>query len=223
MENTLALFSKENGLDAKSYEKLQKFAKLRFKAFGKRTSLFDYHIKAKSHTQVYSFAVTLFVKAATESQAALVAKKLKKEFLLDGGFVTTLTESSHQWDMPNGWAPLQWITIKGLLNYGYKELAFEGAKRFIKLNESLYKEMGTILEKVNVRDYTANVSRGEYKLQQGFGGQTAFYLSLRKSFSRPSFRKIKVNPLCSPIPNGCANRFAIGINCFNHKCQSSYC
>jgi len=183
MENTIALSDKESGLDAKSYEKAAKFRKTAIqKLFWKKDFFFDYHIKAKSHTQVHSLAAVtpLFVKAATESQAALVAKKLKKEFLLDGGFVTTLTESPHQWDMPNGWAPLQWITIKGLLNYGYKELALEGAKRFIKLNESLYKEMGTILEKVNVRDYTADVARGEYTLQQGFGWTNGVLLKLAK-------------------------------------------
>ena len=39
-----------------------------------------------------------------------------------------------QWDYPNGWAPLQWITYKGLKNYGKTALADTIAERWINLN-----------------------------------------------------------------------------------------
>ena len=92
--------------------------------------------------------------------------------------MTSLTEGEHQWDMPNGWAPLQWITIKGLLNYGHTDLALEGARRWLALNEKLFAEKGTLLEKYNVRDCTANVARGEYAPQQGFGWTNGVAIAL---------------------------------------------
>jgi alpha,alpha-trehalase len=54
--------------------------------------------------------------------------------LQDGGVVTTLINTEQQWDWPNGWAPLQWIAIKGLDNYGEKGLAAESAHHWAHLN-----------------------------------------------------------------------------------------
>ena len=68
-------------------------------------------------------AFPLFFQLATEQQARAVARTIEKKFLMPGGVVTTLETTGQQWDAPNGWAPLQWITIVGLENYGYHELA----------------------------------------------------------------------------------------------------
>ncbi|MCB1081592.1 MAG: trehalase, partial [Chlamydiia bacterium] len=129
----------------------------------------DMHTKKPTPSKTLAGATPLFTRAATQAQADAVAKILEKDFLLPGGFVTSLKESGHQWDMPNGWAPLQWITIQGLLNYGHKELALEGARRFLALIKKIYQETGTLHEKYNVRDCSLSVARGEYHPQQGFG------------------------------------------------------
>ncbi|QVL54689.1 MAG: hypothetical protein KFB95_05045 [Simkaniaceae bacterium] len=181
MEETLACFSKDLQIKQTNYSKAATLRKAAIqKLFWKDDFYFDYHFPSKKHTPTYSLAAAtpLFVKVATEEQASAVAKKLEKDFLLDGGFVTSLTEGMHQWDMPNGWAPLEWITIKGLLNYGYTDLALEGARRWLALNEKIFNEKGTLLEKYNVRECTANVARGEYELQQGFGWTNGVALKL---------------------------------------------
>jgi len=148
--------------------------------FWKDNFFFDYHLPSQKCTSIITLAAAtpLFVKACTQEQADLVAMKLEKELLLDGGFVTSLSEGIHQWDMPNGWAPLQWITIQGLLNYGHNDLALEGAKRWLALNEKIFKEKGTLFEKYNVRDCSVSVTRGEYDLQQGFGWTNGVALAL---------------------------------------------
>ncbi len=148
---------------------------------------YDIHLSTKKPTpsKTLAAATPLFVGAATQKQADCVAEKLEKHFLLPGGFVTSLTEGEHQWDMPNGWAPLQWITIKGLLNYGHTDLALEGARRWLALNEKLFDEKGTLLEKYNVRDCTANVARGEYAPQQGFGWTNGVAVALMELISTP--------------------------------------
>ena len=58
-----------------------------------------------------------------EDEAKAVADRIEKDFLQDGGVVTTLTETEQQWDWPNGWAPMQWVTIQGLREYGFHALA----------------------------------------------------------------------------------------------------
>ena len=181
LEETLTLFSKALEKNPKAYSLAAAKRKQAIQTlFWKNDFFFDYHYLNKTHTPIYSLAAStpLFVKACTQKQADLVAQKLKKSFLLKGGFVTSLTESPHQWDMPNGWAPLQWITVQGLLHYGHHELAMEGAKRWLNLNEETFLQEGTLFEKYNVRDCSVDVTRGEYELQQGFGWTNGVALKL---------------------------------------------
>ncbi|MFX5574588.1 trehalase family glycosidase, partial [Acinetobacter baumannii] len=75
---------------------------------------FDYDFIKKQQKDVYSLAAlfTLFFKIATTEQAKSIAAVVEKNFLKEGGLLTTLQTSGQQWDAPNGWAPLHYITIK---------------------------------------------------------------------------------------------------------------
>lgn len=189
LESTLANFSKRLNLHDKCL-KYQALAKSRRKAIirlfwnEKKKFFFDYHFLRKKQTPVWSLAgvFPLFHQIATKKQAEGVICHLKEQFLLSGGFVTSLYEGTHQWDMPNGWAPLQWTTIRALLNYGKEKLAKEGARRWIGLNQKIYGETGKLLEKYNVRDCSSSVARGEYALQEGFGWTNGVALSLLELF-----------------------------------------
>jgi alpha,alpha-trehalase len=64
----------------------------------------------------------LFLRIATEGHARVVAANVERKLLDVGGLATTLIESGQQWDAPNGWAPLQWIAVVGLRNYGFDQL-----------------------------------------------------------------------------------------------------
>ena len=97
-----------------------------------------------------------------------MAQKLKNDFLCQYGLVTTLTETGQQWDYPNGWAPLQWISIKGLKNYNYNELAKEIAGRWINGNVEWYRKTGKLVEKYNVVSGIKGQG-GQYPGQDGFG------------------------------------------------------
>ncbi|WP_194847144.1 trehalase family glycosidase [Candidatus Neptunochlamydia vexilliferae] len=183
LEETLARFAKDPAPYAAAAAKRKKAIQT---LFWKEDFFFDYNFKKKEPSPTLSLAgvTPLFVKAATPEQAEACVKRLYIDFLKDGGFVTTLTESGHQWDMPNGWAPLQWITIQGLLNYGYTDLAMEGARRWLALSEKIFKETGTLLEKYNVRDCSLDIARGEYALQQGFGWTNGVNCALLKRLPR---------------------------------------
>ena len=67
----------------------------------------------------------LFFGIATPAQTQAIAQKLETSFLKAGGLVTTLETTGQQWDAPNGWAPLQWIGIRGLERYGYQKSPYE--------------------------------------------------------------------------------------------------
>jgi alpha,alpha-trehalase len=132
---------------------------------------FDYQFEEKRTTGIFTLAAVfpLFFKVASERQAELVAATLEKHFLKSGGLVTTLSETSQQWDAPNGWAPLQWMAYKGLQNYGFDQLANEIKTRWVSLNKQVYTETGKMTEKYNVIDSDKAGGGGEYPNQDGFG------------------------------------------------------
>jgi len=141
----------------------------------------DFNLKTKARTQISSLATLfpLFYKMVPQENADLVAAFVEKYFLKPGGLITTLNETGQQWDAPNGWAPLQWIAVKGLDNYGHIDLARTIAKRWIALNEKVFKETGKFVEKYNVEDIELAAGGGEYPVQDGFGWTNGVYVALK--------------------------------------------
>lgn len=131
----------------------------------------DYNFHHGQSTGQLSLAGTfpLYARIATTKQAAAVAHKVKSDFLKEGGLVSTLTDNGQQWDAPNGWAPLQWIAIEGLRNYGFNELAEEIKARWIKTNVQVFAQKGKMIEKYDVVKADRIGGGGEYPLQDGFG------------------------------------------------------
>ncbi len=122
----------------------------------------------------------LFFSLANADQAQKMMKIIKNEFLVDGGVQTSLINSGQQWDAPNGWAPLQWITIKGLRNYSFNALADIIKNNWLAINEKIYHKTGKMLEKYNVVDSDLETGGGEYPVQDGFGWTNGVFLSLSR-------------------------------------------
>ncbi|HEX6914744.1 MAG TPA: trehalase family glycosidase, partial [Chitinophagaceae bacterium] len=120
----------------------------------------------------------LYFKLADKKSAARVADFLRRNFLKEGGVVTTLQYTGQQWDAPNGWAPLQWITVVGLENYGYHQLAKEIAIRWVNLNKKVFRETGKLMEKYDVVNLKRKAGGGEYPSQDGFGWTNGVLLAL---------------------------------------------
>lgn len=123
-------------------------------------------------------AFPLYFKIASGEQAQQHAKIMVDRLLLPGGFVTTEIASGQQWDYPNGWAPLQWVGIKGLEHYGQSELAYDIAQRWISVNKKVYRNTGKMMEKYNVADTSLVAGGGEYPTQDGFGWTNGVVLGL---------------------------------------------
>ena len=126
----------------------------------------------------------MYVGIASQAQADAVAKVLKEKFLKKGGLVTTLQTTEQQWDSPNGWAPLHWVTIKGLRNYGHQDLADEIKARWVKTCVDLFKKEGKLVEKYNVIHPHEGGGGGEYELQDGFGWTNGVLMALLKEEKR---------------------------------------
>jgi alpha,alpha-trehalase len=141
---------------------------------------YDFHREARTKTLSLAGAFPLYAGIASQDQAKKVAERIKVDFLKTGGVVTTLEETDQQWDRPNGWAPLQWITIEGLRRYGYDDLADDIRDRWLQLNEQVFDETHRLVEKYNVLGGDGLGGGGEYVLQDGFGWTNGVYVALKK-------------------------------------------
>jgi alpha,alpha-trehalase len=115
---------------------------------------------------------------ATPAQGKLVAQHLQNEFLRPGGLLTTTNPSGQQWDAPNAWAPLEYLSVVGLRRYQQQALADTVAHRWTRLNVRVFNQTGKMLEKYNVENTTLLAGGGEYPLQDGFGWTNGVLLKL---------------------------------------------
>ncbi|MEJ7812432.1 MAG: alpha,alpha-trehalase TreF [Gemmatimonadaceae bacterium] len=123
-------------------------------------------------------ATPLYFGLATPEQGRAVAARLERDFLKPGGFVTTLIASGQQWDAPNGWPPLEWLTMEGVRRYGRADLADAARERWLALNRRTYRATGKMTEKYDVADLNRPAGGGEYPNQDGFGWTNGVALAL---------------------------------------------
>ena len=132
-------------------------------------------------------AAPLYFGLATSEQGRRVAARLERDFLKPGGFVTTTFASGQQWDAPNGWPPLEWLTIEGVRRYDRADLADAARDRWLALNRRTYRATGKMTEKYDVVDLNRHAGGGEYPTQDGFGWSNGVALALVKTLD-PSER-----------------------------------
>jgi alpha,alpha-trehalase len=111
----------------------------------------------------------LFVAMASKPQAEGVARTVSRELLKAGGVATTPLVTGQQWDAPNGWAPLQWMSVSGLRGYAILPLAESIACRWMISVNRVYAENRKLVEKYDVIATGRPGGGGEYPLQDGFG------------------------------------------------------
>jgi alpha,alpha-trehalase len=145
---------------------------------------FDYDIDSRRTTSVPTLAgmFPFFFGIAEKNQMAPAQLVLQKQLLKPGGVVTTPRYTGQQWDAPNGWAPLQWITIIGLERYSRPSLARTIATRWVNLNLRVYKQTGKLTEKYDVVHADKKGGGGEYPTQDGFGWTNGVLLALMKKY-----------------------------------------
>ena len=122
----------------------------------------------------------LFVRAAWPERAVKTLHTVSEQLLQERGLATTTIQTGQQWDAPNGWAPLHWLTIKGADHYGGNpKLAKEVGTRFLADVKQVYASEHKLVEKYVVEGPNAGGGGGgEYPLQDGFGWTNGVTLKL---------------------------------------------
>lgn len=163
----------------KQKEKLRSLAIRKYFWSSKQQWYCDVELGSGKHSPYLSLAgmYPLYVGTATRHQARQAVQTFNRLFLKAGGAVTTPYTTGQQWDAPNGWAPLQWISFKGLIRYRFTSTASLLRSRWLKTCLRGYKETGTLKEKYNVVSWE-EASGGEYATQIGFGWTNGVYKAL---------------------------------------------
>lgn len=159
---------------------------------------FDYDYKYDAQGKFYSLAgfVPLWAKLATYEEAKRAKEKLS---LFETPYGLTITAKTSmpehlrfdhvpealrisieellepkQWDYPNIWPPLEYLTVIGLLRYGFVDDAQRIMEKSVKANDHVFKKYGYLLEKLDAttgekpKDYW-------YAAQLGFGWTNAVF------------------------------------------------
>lgn len=146
---------------------------------------YDYNYAKKRRGTVSSLAgfYPLWAGMATKAQAKAMVKSLRR-FENKGGLASTDVQQLNQyvpgvmptqWAYPNGWAPLHYLIVKGLQNYGYHADARRIAMKWINTNLAWFNKHGVFLEKYNVVSPDKPPNKGVYPSQTGFGWTNAVF------------------------------------------------
>ena len=146
---------------------------------------YDYNYVKEKRGNVSSLAAyfPMWAGMVTEKQAAALVKSLRR-FENKGGLATTdaLPLGQYmpgsmpvQWAFPNGWAPLHFIVVEGLLRYGYHADAKRIAMKWLRTNLEWFNQNHVFLEKYNVVNPEKPPQKGVYPSQTGFGWTNAVF------------------------------------------------
>jgi len=146
---------------------------------------YDYNYVKEKRGSVSSLAAyfPMWAGMVSEKRAEQLVKALRR-FENQGGLATTSAQPLGryvpgsmpvQWAFPNGWAPLHFIVVEGLLRYGYHEDAKRIALKWVKNNLDWFNANGVFLEKYNVVNPDKPPQKGVYPSQTGFGWTNAVF------------------------------------------------
>ena len=139
---------------------------------------YNFRLQQSSPQQTIAGVFPLDFNIPDAGQAAKMANTIKIKFLKKRGVATSFKRTGQQWDSPNGWAPMQMMTITGLQNYHQDALAKDIAMRWVNTNISVFNQTGKLTEKYNVSDTNTKAGGGEYPQQDGYGWTNGVLLYL---------------------------------------------
>lgn len=122
----------------------------------------------------------LWAGAASPQQAEAMRRQLKL-FEHRGGLAMSTRDTGAQWDAPYGWAPTNWLAVKGLEDYGFHDDALRISCKFTGTIDRSFARDGTIREKYNMLLGNAEVkiTAGYKQNVIGFGWTNGVYLKMR--------------------------------------------
>ena len=181
-------------------DRAQKRKKMMNKLFWnqKKGFFFDYGYVYERQSDFLSLAgfVPLWAGIADLKQAEQVLEKLFL-FETEYGLVITARESlapkinlskfpvrfrpvveevikPKQWDYPNIWPPLEYLTITGLLRYGFLDDAKRIMEKSVNAHAKIFRKYGTFFERID-GERGEKPQRELYEIQSGFGWTNAIF------------------------------------------------
>jgi alpha,alpha-trehalase len=158
---------------------------------------FDYNLRTRQRS-TYHYLTTYYalwsgVASPIKAQRMVAALPL---FDRPGGLAMSTTNSGAQWDDPFGWAPTNSLATVGLMRYGYVGAALNVARQFTSTVAANYTHDGTIREKYNVADASANVqvAAGYKQNVIGFGWTNAVYTTMMQLLHDPQLLNAPQQP-----------------------------
>jgi alpha,alpha-trehalase len=159
-----------------------------------KSQFYDYNYVKKRKGTVGSLATyyPMWAGMASKEQAKKLVRTLRR-FEHDGGLATTdtlqltkfvpgVSMTPAQWAYPNGWAPLHYLVINGLENYGYHADAERIALKWLRTNLDWFNEHGVFIEKYNVVMPKKPPEKGLYPSQTGFGWTNSVFAYLANKY-----------------------------------------
>ena len=143
---------------------------------------YNFFIGRQSPELSLSGMMPFFLGIAPDARIKEAAATLEKKFLKPGGLLTSLKHSGLSWDAPYGWAPLHYISIKGLENYYEKEMAKDVANRWVKLNIKHFNTHGRLYDKYNVEDLNKEIKESDSSSPSGYAWTAAVLEVLMKKY-----------------------------------------
>ena len=140
----------------------------------------DYRKKAKTNRATLAMLYPLFTNMCSQNQADGVASFVESTLMKDGGLMDTDQYTNHAWDAPNAHAPLQYIAVRALDNYGHKDLAKKIATKYTRTIENTFSATGHITEMYNLSETDPLLMAGNYKGKDAYGWTLGVYLGLKK-------------------------------------------
>ena len=162
---------------------------------------YDYNLRTHQRS-TYHYVTTyyaLWAGIASQAKAARMVANLPL-FSRPGGLTMSTFTSGEQWDQPYGWAPTNWLVTVGLIRYGYNGDALSIARHFTNTVAINYAHDGTIREKYNVVDSSANVAvaAGYKENVIGFGWTNGVYSGMQQLLHDPKLLNAPQQP---PAPS----------------------
>lgn len=146
---------------------------------------FDYkqhHLGTERSLAAYT---PMFVGLADQKQAKRMVENLKW-FETDLGLTTTPKDDppviEKQWASPNGWAPLHWLVVKGLLDYGFEDDARRIAQKWVDTVNHRFEKTGLLFEKYNMLELDRSPTHAVYPDQHGFAWTNSITNKFIKQF-----------------------------------------
>lgn len=187
-EKNFAWFSKELQQNSE-IQKWEKRAEKRKELINKycydkdENMFYDYDFVNAKQSNVTSSAIfsLMYANIATPLQAKGIVKVLPK---LETNYGLRTCEKKeytkvYQWGETNGWAPIHFIGIEGLKNYGFRVEAKRITNNYVATIYNNFIKTNNLWEKYNIVDGTVNTSN-EYQMPAFLGWTAGVFLHLIK-------------------------------------------